>query len=704
MPTPYNFYPVPKTGVGFHDSSDVGALPGNPDAWAQAMAAEGVTVYKLLADGTNKVGVAAALVRAGIVPIVRLYGEKPHPRLVVHPGWVAPYVAQGARLFEWGNEPNIGGGPNGEWENGIFPPRSDFGRLIGEQWLRNAAAIRAEGGIPMFVAMTPGGYHDHRIAYRQILEYLRSVGKLGTLEQAALAIHPRPHTVPPHVAPSEALTVAFKEYEWIAALFREYIGWIPPMYATEHGYSPGDSTNTGYPPIDEAKAAEYNRILFEMMNPAHLDKCPPYLLGLCYWLEMGGGVWVRDEAFRQRFPGAPTLWGQTFLNMSIGWDRRAYVTGNTQPPPPDVPPPPPTGQLPPRVTIDLPDFVSIEEANVQPGARFWRAVRVERKRGDANGGQHHIYHWQPHDATVTMLITVEDSTHPVIPVPHDKPANEPAANFAMSGGGNRYTSKVAGHGVVASDKVKGMTMFQNQHESFHITWGLVTQPAQGGGVNIVDLWSNHHSSRAGQRAKYVVLHSTASPAGSTLESTAQYLKQNDRGVSIHELVGDATVYRMVADDRAAHHCESPTAMLPGGEPNYLNNELTWGIEGFQILTNPVSAAVARLMLERVVAACRRLGIPSARVVAHREIDPTRRTDPLGIDMAQFRAAVAAALNEVPVPPPPPPPPPPVEPRWDKAAWAIEQAARILQAEGWTREHDLVLSDMSYADIVRERDN
>lgn len=170
-------------------------------------------------------------------------------------------------------------------------------------------------------------------------------------------------------------------------------------------------------------------------------------------------------------------------------------------------------------------------------------------------------------------------------------------------------------------------------------------PTTGGGVTMIDLWSDHHSSRAGQAVKYVVLHSTASPAGSTLANTAQYLKQNERGVSIHELVGDNTVYRMVADNRAAHHCESETARLPGGEPGYLNNELTWGIEGFQIGTTPVTAAVARLMLDRVVLACRRLGVPSARVISHQEIDPTRRTDPLGINMTQFRAAVAEALGE-----------------------------------------------------------
>lgn len=170
------------------------------------------------------------------------------------------------------------------------------------------------------------------------------------------------------------------------------------------------------------------------------------------------------------------------------------------------------------------------------------------------------------------------------------------------------------------------------------------------GVRMIDLPSNHYSSRQGQRAKYVILHSTATPANGTLESTAQYLKQNDRGVSIHELVGTNTVYRMIADDKAAHHCESETARLPGGEPNYLNNELTWGIEAFQILDTPVAPDVARLLLERVVEVCRRLGIPSNRVLAHREIDPTRRTDPVGINITQFRAAVAVALGEGQAPP------------------------------------------------------
>jgi hypothetical protein len=69
-----------------------------------------------------------------------------------------------------------------------------------------------------------------------------------------------------------------------------------------------------------------------------------------------------------------------------------------------------------------------------------------------------------------------------------------------------------------------------------------------------------------------------------------------------------------------------------------------------------------------------------------------KTDPRGLN-------VEAVLDRVY----PPPPPPPVI-RYDKVVWAMEEAARILLREGMQREHDTVLSDVSYVDAVRERDN
>ena len=72
-----------------------------------------------------------------------------------------------------------------------------------------------------------------------------------------------------------------------------------------------------------------------------------------------------------------------------------------------------------------------------------------------------------------------------------------------------------------------------------------------------------------------------------------------------------------------------------------------------------------------------------------------KTDPRGLNVT---AILDRVFSPVPVPPPLP------ELRWDKIVWSMEQAARILQAEGWTREHDAVLSNLSYVEAVRERDN
>lgn len=145
---------------------------------------------------------------------------------------------------------------------------------------------------------------------------------------------------------------------------------------------------------------------------------------------------------------------------------------NPNPNPNPVPPPPPSG-LPPRETVDLPEFVTITDATAVPNERFWRAVRVERRRESTSGGQHHIYHVEPHDPAVFMVVKVEGQSQPIV-IPHDKGIGEPAANFPMFG--SVYDSSVRSATVTKSDIIKGMRMPQNQHEAYHITWQLVTMP------------------------------------------------------------------------------------------------------------------------------------------------------------------------------------------------------------------------------------
>jgi len=164
-------------------------------------------------------------------------------------------------------------------------------------------------------------------------------------------------------------------------------------------------------------------------------------------------------------------------------------------------------------------------------------------------------------------------------------------------------------------------------------------------VGVIDRPSVHWSDRQGQVVRYIIVHSTESPVGAPAENTLNYLVgPNDRGVSAHELVlpGDR-VYRLVPDERAAHHCESATVTFPDGTPANLANEITWGIEAYQVVGRPVGVDVLATTTQRVVAACRRLRLDASQVLGHREIDPTRRSDPVGVDMDQFRAAVTREL-------------------------------------------------------------
>jgi N-acetyl-anhydromuramyl-L-alanine amidase AmpD len=155
----------------------------------------------------------------------------------------------------------------------------------------------------------------------------------------------------------------------------------------------------------------------------------------------------------------------------------------------------------------------------------------------------------------------------------------------------------------------------------------------------------YQDSRAGQKPRYIIVHTTASPVGVPAENTLKYLVgPNDRGVSVHELaMPEGKAYRLVPDELLAHHARSEKVRFPDGTPWQFANHITWGIEGYQIAGKPVGQEVLALMTARVSAACKRLGMDHTRVLGHREIDPERKSDPVGADMDAFRASIADLL-------------------------------------------------------------
>jgi hypothetical protein len=164
-------------------------------------------------------------------------------------------------------------------------------------------------------------------------------------------------------------------------------------------------------------------------------------------------------------------------------------------------------------------------------------------------------------------------------------------------------------------------------------------------AGVMDRPSVHWSDRQGQQVRYVIVHSTDSPVGAPAENTLNYLVgPNERGVSAHELVlPGGQVYRLVPDERAAHHCWSESVRFPDGTPSHLANEITWGIEVYQVSGKPVGEEVLATAIERAAAACRRFELDSSHVLGHREIDPDRRQDPVGVDVDELRGAVTQML-------------------------------------------------------------
>lgn len=213
---------------------------------------------------------------------------------------------------------------------------------------------------------------------------------------------------------------------------------------------------------------------------------------------------------------------------------------------------------------------------------------------------------------------------------------------------------------------------------------------------IINMPAMSHSPRGGTRARYVVVHSTDSPAGSTPEGTARYLAGNDRKVSAHELVAPLAVYVMVPDDRAAHHAGYAT--LPDGTTGGAVNLASWGLEIYQESGRPCAPELVEVAAGRVAGACKRLGIPAARVVSHAEVDPGRRSDPVGVSMDAFRARVSAMLAEGGQPAPAPG----KVVQYPKVVWALEQSIRILEGEGLALEASYIKAT-ALSDAIRRRD-
>ncbi len=275
-------YPTPAqdTGVGFHDSADVARRPPDPAGYARYLRQDlGVTWFNVLAGGRNKPDLVAAFTAAGLECPIRLYAPRPHPGYVVQRDDVRAYVDAGAHYIAWGNEPNL----VCEWDEASWREGAIVDKVC-QQWLRNADVIRTAGGIPLFVALSPGGDYQHRRFYQTAFDWLRLHGHLDSLRGAALAIHNRPlnHPLDYVDRPDEPTPGChFLDYEWIDALVRQYLGEPLPLLGTEAGYEWRWQQDPRYPEISLELHSHYN---LEIVDGFRTGRWAPTLVCQCFWL------------------------------------------------------------------------------------------------------------------------------------------------------------------------------------------------------------------------------------------------------------------------------------------------------------------------------------------------------------------------------------------------------------------------------------
>lgn len=153
-------YPRPADGSrrGIHWSASVFHPTGSSlDWWINELLAMNIKWVKLLDNGQgSSKGVCQKLIANQIIPIVRIYRDRPNPGHLSEQekNTIADLVALGVRYFECNNEPNLAEEwQPGQWQSGGRP------NLVMQHWLMDAKAIIALGGYPAFPALAQCGRH-----------------------------------------------------------------------------------------------------------------------------------------------------------------------------------------------------------------------------------------------------------------------------------------------------------------------------------------------------------------------------------------------------------------------------------------------------------------------------------------------------------------------------------------------------------------
>ncbi len=281
-PLPLEAFPRPPAdnGRGMHWIPTVRSSPDVVDRFVRELVDMNIKWVVFLNEGAN-IGdndyLVRQLVAHGIEPVMRVYTNGLEPISGDLGAMVRHYTGLGVHYFQLYNEPNVAA------ENGGAAP--DVNRYL-DLWLPAARVVVANGGLPGFGALSPGGEVDDRTFLRDALLGIRARGETAVLDRAWLSSHnyagERPLSDPDGF-------LRFRQYD---AIIRSILGRPMPIIGTE-----GGSYTVG--PLDEAGQIEQVLGAYRYMLQRE-----PYNFAYTYWVianRAGGGhdpAWEWQALFR----------------------------------------------------------------------------------------------------------------------------------------------------------------------------------------------------------------------------------------------------------------------------------------------------------------------------------------------------------------------------------------------------------------------
>lgn len=306
-------FPRPADGSrrGIHWSASVFHPSGSSlDWWINELLAMNIKWVKLLDNGGgSSKSICQKLLANQIIPIVRLYRDRPNPLQLndEQKQTVKDLVALGVRYVECTNEPNL----ESEWQVGAWQSGGNP-ELVMQNWVPDAKAVIAAGGYPAFPALAQCGLQPEHgsinwtvNAFEWLDEQAHADAEYIFTHGGWIAVHAATlnhcykdsdgnwhfeYPYDPICQKDQPGKTILQDdnsligYRMPAKLLQDHFGLQVPVISTEGGVlvpqSGWEQLDSRYPGYDEVGHAERTVAMFQWLRTNAED----YFFAMCPWL------------------------------------------------------------------------------------------------------------------------------------------------------------------------------------------------------------------------------------------------------------------------------------------------------------------------------------------------------------------------------------------------------------------------------------